>query len=160
MIWSNFAPDRSRKEPLYLQLSEFIREEIRQSRALPGTRLPSVRELASGLGLSRTTTETCYSKLAAEGYLVSKPQSGYFVADLEVRPPAEQNFPRHAPRHRFAMISPTIMWTARRSRPSSGDAIWAGPCRPGRPSRGTGSRKGSRCCARSWPSTATNRAVS
>lgn len=45
MIWSNFAPDRSRKEPLYLQLSEFIREEIRQSRALPGTRLPSVREL-------------------------------------------------------------------------------------------------------------------
>ena len=92
MIWSNFAPDRSRKEPLYLQLSEFIREEIRQSRALPGTRLLSVRELASGLGLSRTTTETCYSKLAAEGYLVSKPQSGYFVADLEVRPPAEQNF--------------------------------------------------------------------
>jgi GntR family transcriptional regulator / MocR family aminotransferase len=91
MLWSNFMPDRTRREPLYLQLAHFIMEEIRQSRVLPGTRLPSVRELAAGLGLSRTTTETCYNKLTAEGYLVSKPQSGYFVADLAVRPRTTQS---------------------------------------------------------------------
>lgn len=48
----------------------------------PGTKLPSIRKCAMQLRLSRTTVETAYMLLAAEGYIISRPQSGYYVTEL------------------------------------------------------------------------------
>lgn len=74
--------DRTAAEPLHQQLSRQIRDEL-----VSGTfndsssRLPSSRELAIDIGVSRLTVSLAFSKLHAEGYLRSKPGSGTFVAD-------------------------------------------------------------------------------
>jgi GntR family transcriptional regulator/MocR family aminotransferase len=74
--------DRTAAEPLHHQLYRQIRDEL-----VSGTfgdsssRLPSSRELAIDIGISRLTVNLAFSKLHAEGYLRSKPGSGTFVAD-------------------------------------------------------------------------------
>jgi DNA-binding transcriptional regulator YhcF (GntR family) len=47
--------DRSSHDPIYSQLYNELRGAILAGRLVPGTRLPSTRELATELGLSRTT---------------------------------------------------------------------------------------------------------
>lgn len=69
--------------PLYLQLYQYIRDEIHAGRFNPGTRLPSVRECAKNLRLSRNTIESAYQQLLAEGYLISRPRQGLFVSKLD-----------------------------------------------------------------------------
>ncbi|MGF1777491.1 PLP-dependent aminotransferase family protein [Vibrio nomapromontoriensis] len=65
-------------------LFEQIRERILCGSWLAGARLPSTRALASELKVSRNTVIHTYEQLLAEGYLVSKAKSGFFVA---VTPP-------------------------------------------------------------------------
>lgn len=67
---------------LYEQIYEYIREEIRKGNLLQGERLPSARFLSDDLQISRTTVDMAYGQLVAEGYLVAKPKSGYFVGDV------------------------------------------------------------------------------
>src|ERR1700743_2138305 len=51
------------------------------SRALaPGARLPSVRDLASTLNVSKSTVVEAYDRLVAEGAVVARRGSGFFVA--------------------------------------------------------------------------------
>ncbi len=95
MLLTNFICDPDSRKPMYLQLCHFIREEIRKQHMRPGDRLPSIRKLARALGVSRTTVETCYSQLLGEGWLVSSPQRGHFVADL--LPRKKQPLPPSAP---------------------------------------------------------------
>lgn len=66
----------------YLQVYSYYKELIQSGKLEPGAKLPSIRVCASQLGLSRTTVETAYLLLAAEGYILSRPQSGYFVTEL------------------------------------------------------------------------------
>ncbi|MCZ8524041.1 MULTISPECIES: MocR-like pyridoxine biosynthesis transcription factor PdxR [Paenibacillus] len=72
------------EEPLYIQLYQALKEEILSGRAAPGAKLPSIRQLAQHLGLSRNPVEAAYDQLAGEGYIVSRPKSGYYTADLEL----------------------------------------------------------------------------
>ena len=72
--------------PLYDQLYRHIAAAI-QSGALPaGAKLPSKRRLCALAGVSMSTVETAYSLLAAEGYVLARPRSGYVCAHL--LPPA------------------------------------------------------------------------
>ncbi len=71
-------------EPLYVQLYQAITADIQSGDLKPDERMPSIRQLSKAMNLSRTTVETTYSQLVAEGYLYSKPQRGYFVMPLEV----------------------------------------------------------------------------
>lgn len=74
--------DRDAAEPLHDQLYRQIRDEIRSGNfGRSSSRLPSSRALAADLGISRVTVNLAFSQLRAEGYLVSKPGSGTFVAD-------------------------------------------------------------------------------
>lgn len=68
--------------PLYQQIIDGVKEEMNSGRLPPGTRLPSIRKLAADLGLSRITVENAYMQLGEEGYLYSRPKSGYFATDL------------------------------------------------------------------------------
>ena len=73
-------------------LQEEIYSSIRRSilEGLIGrhSRLPSTRALAAELGVSRTTVLLALENLRAEGYLVSRPRSGTFIAkDLPDRLP-------------------------------------------------------------------------
>ena len=47
--------------------------------------MPSLRKCSQELKLSRTTIENAYLQLAAEGYIISKAQSGYYVTDIADR---------------------------------------------------------------------------
>jgi GntR family transcriptional regulator / MocR family aminotransferase len=70
-------------EPLYLQLYRYIQNEIASGRLRAGERLPSIRELSSHLGISRTPVALAYEQLQAEGYVRSRAKSGMFVAEWE-----------------------------------------------------------------------------
>ncbi len=67
---------------MYEQLYRYFAAAIRAGRLRPGERLPSKRALCAHLGVSRSTVETAYGLLAAEGYIRSRPKSGYFVWDF------------------------------------------------------------------------------
>ena len=76
-----YAIDKNRSEPVYLQICQHIRADIELGNLPPGTKLPSKRTLSADLGVSVITAETAYSQLIAEGYLYSSPKRGYFVSD-------------------------------------------------------------------------------
>ncbi len=63
----------------YLQVYDYYKEMIVNGKLAEGTKMPSIRRCAQQLGLSRTTIETAYFCLAADGYIISRPQSGYYV---------------------------------------------------------------------------------
>ncbi|MFF7471991.1 aminotransferase class I/II-fold pyridoxal phosphate-dependent enzyme [Streptomyces sp. NPDC008092] len=69
------APARARGR----SLQAGMREAIRAGRLAPGTRLPSSRELARDLGVSRGLVTEAYEQLTAEGYLRSDRGAGTWV---------------------------------------------------------------------------------
>ncbi|MCX7614455.1 MAG: PLP-dependent aminotransferase family protein [Clostridiales bacterium] len=71
------------KTPLYEQLYEFIKSEIRNGTYVYNTKLPSKRQLASHLQCSQNTVQTAYQQLIAEGYIIAKPKSGFYVCRLD-----------------------------------------------------------------------------
>lgn len=62
-------------------LQSALREAVRSGRLAAGTRLPSSRELAADLGVSRGLVTDAYEQLTAEGYLRSGHGSGTWVGD-------------------------------------------------------------------------------
>lgn len=68
--------------PRYLHVYNYYKELILSEKMLPETKLPSIRKGADQLQMSRTTMESAYLLLAAEGYIISRPQSGYYVTDI------------------------------------------------------------------------------
>ncbi|MEU4037810.1 PLP-dependent aminotransferase family protein [Streptomyces collinus] len=103
--WSSSSPDlllaidRSSGRPLRAQLEHALRDAIRNGRLELGERLPSSRELARALGLSRGLVQECYAQLLAEGYLVTRPGSATRVAaGAATAPPATARPQTGAPR--------------------------------------------------------------
>lgn len=70
-------------ESLYDYLYQRIRDDISSGELREGARLPSKRSLAEHLGVSVVTVEGAYRQLVVEGYVESRPRSGYFVCDLQ-----------------------------------------------------------------------------
>lgn len=66
----------------YYSLYSFIREDILNGNLKSGDKLPSKRTLAENLSVSVVTVQNAYEQLLAEGYVISKERSGYFVADV------------------------------------------------------------------------------
>lgn len=77
MLAVNLVLSGNIKRPMYLRLADYYKEEIRTGRLPGGARLPSIRKLAAALGGSRTTVETAYALLLAEGFIISEPKRGY-----------------------------------------------------------------------------------
>ena len=65
--------------PRYRALSEAIAALLLDGRLAPGTRLPSERQLATALQLSRTTTAAAYDALVADGLLERRQGAGSFL---------------------------------------------------------------------------------
>ncbi|MFV0137296.1 PLP-dependent aminotransferase family protein [Streptomyces sp. HMX87] len=86
------APARARGRAL----QEALRESVRSGRLAPGTRLPSSRDLAADLGVSRGLVTEAYEQLTAEGYLRSGRGAGTWVGDAAraARPRARDLAPR------------------------------------------------------------------
>lgn len=73
-------------QPLYMQLYQTLKEQIIEGQYKSGDRFPSKRRLAEHHSLSNTTIEHTYQYLLDEGYIYSKPRSGYYVSDIESLP--------------------------------------------------------------------------
>ncbi len=92
--WSGLGPElplavrRGTAEPLRAQLERQLRDAIWDGRLAVGERLPSSRELARALGLSRGLVQDCYAQLQAEGYLDTRVGSATRVAAGAGLPPA------------------------------------------------------------------------
>lgn len=83
-----FILDGQGRQPLHNKIYNQIKNQILTGELPPTTKLPSIKNLSSELAVSRNTVEYAYQQLYAEGYIHSKPRSGYFVSaiDPEFRP--------------------------------------------------------------------------
>jgi GntR family transcriptional regulator / MocR family aminotransferase len=72
----------SRKgEPLFRQVYRGLRQAILAGTFRAGDRLPSTREMAEELGISRTVVLLVYDQLVAEGFSAGRGGSGTYVAE-------------------------------------------------------------------------------
>jgi len=105
--------------PLHRQLYEALRRAMLDGKLGAGERLPSSRDLAQDLGLSRNTVVAAINQLSVEGYLASRVGSGTYVNEHVPRqglarnargapgPSPQQQAPRlsargHALAHQFS----------------------------------------------------------
>ena len=68
---------------LYEHLYKEIKNDILIGNLKAHEKLPSKRALAAHLNVSVVTVENAYSQLLAEGYIYSKPKSGFYVCDVK-----------------------------------------------------------------------------
>ena len=73
--------DLASDEPLYLQIRTQIVHAVASGELVPGDALPSVRSLASDLGINIHTVNKAYAVLRDEGYVRMRGRSGAFIAD-------------------------------------------------------------------------------
>lgn len=68
---------------LYIQVYDYWKQMILSGGLEAGSKMPSLRLCAKQLNISRTTAENAYLLLAADGYIVAKAQSGYYVTQRQ-----------------------------------------------------------------------------
>lgn len=71
--------DKHARHPIYMQICDGVRQRIINGHLPPGSSLPSSRNYAVELGVSRTSVVSAFEQLKAEGYLKARQGSGYFV---------------------------------------------------------------------------------
>ncbi|MDD5052854.1 MAG: PLP-dependent aminotransferase family protein [Sulfuricurvum sp.] len=74
--------DAASETPLHIQLYEALKHDITTTLAI-GSKLPSIRKISQEYRISKNTVESAYNQLYAEGYIESRPKSGYYVADAD-----------------------------------------------------------------------------
>jgi GntR family transcriptional regulator len=71
--------------PLYLQLKRWIENAVSRGAVKPGDALPSERDLATKVDVSRVTVRKAVQQLVRDGVLVQRHGSGTFVAPQQSR---------------------------------------------------------------------------
>lgn len=79
-----FRVDKSLPKPAYLQLQEKLERAIQQGVIPPGSVLPSERQVAESLRLSRMTVRRAIEALAKERYVEQRRGSGTYVLGRKV----------------------------------------------------------------------------
>ncbi len=79
MISINYRDPR----PIYEQIQSELRRLMLTGALPPGSRLPSVRELAGQLAINPNTIQRAYRELEADGYILSVAGKGSFVAQVD-----------------------------------------------------------------------------
>lgn len=98
-----FSIDRDAKTSLSAQIYTGLRAAIHEGSLTHGARLPSWRDLAAQLGVSRGTVRVVYERLLDEQLLVSRGPSGTWVADTPIAPNAS---PEPSGSHPFPNLFP------------------------------------------------------
>lgn len=78
----NLTLDRQSSSPLVQQLADQLLKWIEQQRLRPGSRLPSIRQMAKEQGISQSCVIEAYDRLVATGLLEARHGAGFFVAEL------------------------------------------------------------------------------
>ncbi len=91
--------DRAAEVSLQEQIYRYVRDRVIDGTLATGTKVPSTRELADSLRVSRNTAVLAYDWLAAEGYIETRSGAGTFVARVVLdRLTAPTAMPTAAPR--------------------------------------------------------------
>jgi GntR family transcriptional regulator / MocR family aminotransferase len=75
-----FEIDRAADAPVFRQIYLQLRSAILSGTLRPETKLPSTRELAAQLGVSRSAVISAFEQLLAEGYAFGKKGAGTYIA--------------------------------------------------------------------------------
>ncbi len=104
--WSALTPLSLEDGPRARELYRAVRRMIESGQAAPGAKLPTTRDIAQRLGVSRASAVAAYETLVAEGFAEATVGAGTFVAPAVPR------------------INPTLADSSAQVMPGSG---WAGP---------------------------------
>ena len=85
MILDFIPPDFKKEGNMYNAIYNNIKSAVLCGAIKKGEKMPSIREAAKQLGVSRTTVENAYSQLCIEGIAESRPNKGYFIIGTENR---------------------------------------------------------------------------
>lgn len=88
-----FLLDRTKQVSLQKQISLNLKRLVHMGTLRPGREVPSSRELARDLHISRNTVLQAYDQLIGEGYLEASPRRGLYVSEML----AEKNLRRATP---------------------------------------------------------------
>ncbi len=69
---------------IFLQIADNISEKVMEGKYLPGEKIPSVRDLASEIGVNPNTVMRTYSELQSRGIIDNRRGIGYYVSDQAV----------------------------------------------------------------------------
>ena len=110
---------RKDDQPLAAQIVAGIKRQIDDRHLRPGTRLPSIRNLAESHDVSRFTVVEAYDRLVAMGYLQSRRGAGFYT----VPAPAEPAHPGASDNHQR---NEELVWLIRRLLEAEDDTLLAG----------------------------------
>lgn len=89
--------DRASPISLYEQLYRELKKAIISGELPPGKQLPSTRALALQYDISRNTVNTAYSQLLVEGFITSRPGSGFYLEKIPLPVTLNQTTPSAIP---------------------------------------------------------------
>lgn len=93
-MWFDIDPRSS--TPIYLQLTQGVKEAIARGILQTGDRMPTVREMASELRINPNTIAKAYQRLEQEGIIETMRSRGTFVAAGSVRRNSEPDYTKLA----------------------------------------------------------------
>jgi GntR family transcriptional regulator / MocR family aminotransferase len=102
-----FEVDRAADAPVFRQIYLQLRSAILSATLRPGTKLPSTRELAAQLGVSRSAVVSAFEQLLAEGYASGRKGAGTYIAS-DLPGPFE---PIHGRKKRPASVAKTAAFS-------------------------------------------------
>lgn len=101
-----FPPiDAAAPEPPYEQVKTAIRKAVARAELRPGDRLPTVRRLATELGLAPNTVARAYRELELAGLVQTRGRGGTFISGDEVQRAAREAATAYADRIRALGLS-------------------------------------------------------
>lgn len=77
-------------KPIYEQIQAELRRLMLTGALPPGSRLPSVRELAGQLAINPNTIQRAYRQLEMEGWIATVPGKGCFVCGCPANDPQQE----------------------------------------------------------------------
>ena len=98
-----FEVDRAADVPVFRQIYQQLRSAILSRALRPATKLPSTRELATQLGVSRSAVVSAFEQLLAEGYTFGKKGAGTYIA-----PDLPEPFEAHGRNKQTTSVAKTV----------------------------------------------------
>jgi GntR family transcriptional regulator / MocR family aminotransferase len=102
--------ETGRGRPLHEQISEQIRLLIAEGKLRPGSYIPSSRQLADQLGVSRNTVLLAFSRLASEGYIEAAKGSHTFVGQAYANTLPPRGYARKSSAQTKSIRRPPILF--------------------------------------------------
>jgi DNA-binding transcriptional regulator YhcF (GntR family) len=102
--------ERQRGVSLVKQIIAKLDAMVESGRLRPGTKTPSVRELAKALEVSTFTVAEAYDVLVSRGVLSSRPGSGYFVTSRTAQVTALRDVPPIRKEAACGSWLPVLVW--------------------------------------------------